>query len=61
MQRYDQCHHPDVVDTRVALYFSALAKLHGLSLSGPRGTIPVGLMLVTAVVMSFDVILVDRL
>ena len=28
MQRYDQCHHPDVVDTRVALYFSALAKLH---------------------------------
>ena len=28
MQLYDQCHHPDVVDTRVALYFSAVAKLH---------------------------------
>ena len=28
MQLYDQYHQPDVVDTRVALYFSALAKLH---------------------------------
>lgn len=28
MQLYDQCHHPDVVDTRLALYFSAVAKLH---------------------------------
>ena len=28
MQLYDQCHHPNVVDTRVALFFSALAKLH---------------------------------
>ena len=28
MKLYDQSHHPDVVDTRVALYFSALAKLH---------------------------------
>jgi hypothetical protein len=30
MQLYDQCHHPDVLDTRVALYFSALGKLHEL-------------------------------
>ena len=28
MQLYDQSHHPNVVDTRVALFFSALAKLH---------------------------------
>jgi len=28
MQLYDKSHHPDVVDTRVALYFSALAELH---------------------------------
>ena len=24
MQLYDQCHHPGVVDTRVALFFSAI-------------------------------------
>ncbi|MEC8158320.1 MAG: UvrD-helicase domain-containing protein [Pseudomonadota bacterium] len=30
MQLYDQSHHPDVVDTRVALYFSALAELYEL-------------------------------
>ena len=30
MQLYDQCHHPDVLDTRVALYFSALAELYEL-------------------------------
>ena len=30
MQLYDQCHHPDVVDTRIALYFSALAELYEL-------------------------------
>jgi hypothetical protein len=30
MQRYDQSHHPDVVETRMALYFSALAVLHEL-------------------------------
>ena len=31
MQLYDQCHHPDVVDTRLALYFSAVAKLHAVT------------------------------
>ena len=30
MQLYDQYHQPDVVDTRVALYFSALAELYEL-------------------------------
>ena len=30
MQLYDQSHHPDVVDARVALYFSALAELYEL-------------------------------
>ena len=30
MQLYDRSHHPDVVDTRVALYFSALAELFEL-------------------------------
>lgn len=28
MQLYDQSHHPDVIDTRVALYFSGLAELY---------------------------------
>jgi hypothetical protein len=31
MQVYDQSHHRDVVETRMALYFSALAVLHELS------------------------------
>ncbi|MEC8439788.1 MAG: hypothetical protein VXZ23_06800, partial [Pseudomonadota bacterium] len=30
MQLYDQYRQPDVVDTRVALYFSALAELYEL-------------------------------
>ena len=30
MQLYDQSRHPDVFDTRVALYFSALAELYEL-------------------------------
>ena len=30
MQLYDQSHHPNVVDTRVALFFSALAELYEL-------------------------------
>jgi ATP-dependent exoDNAse (exonuclease V) beta subunit len=30
MELYDQSRHPDVVDTRVALYFSALAELYEL-------------------------------
>jgi ATP-dependent exoDNAse (exonuclease V) beta subunit len=31
MQIYDQVHHPDVVDTRVALYFSALAEMYEIN------------------------------
>ena len=31
MQIYDQLHHPDVVDTRVALYFSALAEMYEIN------------------------------
>ena len=33
MQLYDQSHHPDVVDTRVALFFSALAELYELPIN----------------------------